>query len=191
MLPSRAVFVEKLAGGCALWDISKLLYRHRTKHFGNRKTVERIYLHHSGARGFPGFDGAANSARYVVNERGFPGPAYHYWLSYAPDVDANNRLVVYQLNPDRTRVWHTGGEANDHGIGVCWQGKLTGEEWRPSQEQYEMAEALLPWLLADHGLLLPGALSFHSEAGKYGGKPKAACPGEHIETWARNYRELA
>lgn len=189
MIPDGAVYEARLAGGVALLDVSHLLPRHPTKHYRKRRepwAVERVYMHHSGAMGLMGYEGARGSARYCVQSRGWPGMPYTYWLSFVPDRTEADELVVYRCQRDEVRSYHTGGSANTHGVGVCWQGRLTS--LRPSPAQYEMAEALVPWLEERHQLRTEW-LSWHSEAHRYGGRRKAACPGPFVVDWAREWRD--
>lgn len=189
-LPVGAKYEAEIAGGVALYDVSHLMPRHPKKKVPTReaKGIVRQYHHHSGALGAKGYEGAFNSARYVVEQRGFPGAAYTYWLSYEPDIAAD-RLAIYRLNRDDAHSWHTGGKANAHGVAVCWQGNLS--ETNPSDAQYEMAEALIPWLIERHGMALPDCLSWHSEAARFGGRSKKTCPGPHVSAWLESYRSLA
>ena len=56
--------------------------------------------------------------------------------------------------------------------------------------QEELAEAFVPWALENYQLDVDNTpLSFHSEAGKFGGKSKPACPGPHVTRWIKEYRE--
>jgi hypothetical protein len=189
-LPVQASLEAVIAGGVALWDVSHLLARHERARYELRPLsgIRRVYVHHSGALGAPGFAGARASARYSVSEEGWPGPAYHYWIPAETLRDPYGRLVVLRLNEDRTRCWHTGGEANGHGLGVVLQGDTTAEPLTASHE--EGLEALLPWLRRRHELGAPW-LSWHAEAGAYGGKTKETCPGKHAEAWLTAYRSRA
>lgn len=177
-----------IAPGIALWDVSTQMPMRSS--LLRRSPVRRVYVHHSGRLGAPGLAGARNSTRYVVERKGFPGPAYHYWLPYAEVRDERGNLVVYQLEREYVRAWHTGGEANAHGLGIALQGNTNR---RPMSDfQIELLEALLPWLRARHATTLaPTWLSWHAEAGRYGGRPKPACPGKHAEAWLKAYREAA
>ena len=184
-VPESAVFEAALAGGIALWDVSELLPRRRdTKRQGS---IKRLYVHHSGRLGRSGFDGVYNSARYVVVQRKFPGPAYTFWIPYTSQWDWNGSRVVYRCNPDDVRSWHTGGDANSHGIACCLQGNTNKREI--SQHQIECLEALIPWCVERYGLELPDGLSWHSEAAKYGGRSKRACPGLSAEAWLSGWKE--
>jgi len=194
-LPLDARCECELAGGIALWDVSRLLPRHphrkRKDERPKSARIERVYVHHSGALGKPGYRGAENAVLYVVGERGFPGAPYHFWLPHRGERDKSGRLVVLRLAEDEYRAWHSGAKANDHGLGVALQGDLAKSG--PSSSQVELLEALLPWLLDRHGLrkTLPLSLSMHSEAGLFGGRSKPTCPGKPTEEWVRDYRGRA
>jgi len=191
MVPRDAVLEAELAGGIVLLDVSHLLPVAHGKRYASRPMsgIVRQYHHHSGAMGRPGFAGALGTARYVVAEHGWAGAAYHYFLSHVADRDYSDRIVVYRLQQDIVRSYHTGGDANTHGIGVCWQGNLTAVE--PSSDQIEAAEALIPWLLGRHaGMQMdPCPISWHSESARWGGSGKPTCPGPHVEAWLAAYRE--
>jgi hypothetical protein len=187
MIPRDAKLESSLSSSVALYDVAHLLKRKSKQDRRDVGKIVRVYHHHSGADGRDGFDGLAASARYVVDSRGFPGPAYTYWLSFAPDKDEAGRLVVYRCNPDEIRSWHTGAKANEHGIAIAWQGNLGAR--KPSAAQREMAEALMAYVVSRHALTLPLGVSFHAEANKFGGRSKPSCPGVHVTEWVREYRE--
>lgn len=188
---TEPILLAEIAGGVALYDVSHLLPRHKTKRYEMRTapTLPVAFVHHSGALGRAGLDGVIASARYAIREPSegrrktvFPGLAYHYWVPYRAVHDEDGRLVVYLGNHETLRSWHTGGEAND-GIGVCLQGNLTVR--KISASQVECLEALLPWL----GVGTTRALSWHSESGSYGGSGKPSCPGRSAEAWLTRYRD--
>ena len=186
---TEARHLTDIAGGIALYDAVAAMPQHAHRRYARRpeSAVVRQYHHHSGALGRPGLEGAQASARYVVDHRGWAGMPYHFWLPHERHVDDQGRLVVYMTQYPWTRSWHTGGDANTHGVGVCWQGDLTERE--PSDQQIELAEALIPWIgerLHIHGT---DSLSWHSEAGRWGGSQKAACPGPHVVAWLSAYRD--
>jgi hypothetical protein len=183
--------ITQIAGGIVVQDISSLLPRHKTKRYGKRRSViERIYIHHSGRLGSDGVDGPINSTRYIISRRKdpFAGAPYHFWIPYnmicAEDEDRS--YIIYRLQQDEVRSWHTGGKANSHGIGVALQGNTSTNGLSDFQE--ECLEALVPWLLDRFGLHLPDGLSYHAEADKYGGKRKSACPGVEATEWINDYR---
>lgn len=178
-----------LAGGVALYDVSHLLPT-GTRKYTKRDPddIVRAYFHHSGADGRGGFKGPYNSTKYVVDKRNFRGAAYHFWFPFEECTDAEGNLVVFRLNQDETRCYHTGLRANTHGLGCVFQGNLTNKPMSPNQE--ELAEAFVPWVLENYPLDLDNTpLSYHAEAGKFGGKAKPACPGPHVTKWITDYRD--
>lgn len=182
-LPTEAKLEADLGGGVALYDVSRLLARTSREKGRDPRIIERAYHHHSGALGLSGFAGLERSARYVVEKRDFPGPAYTYWLAFEPDLDGEARMVVYRAQRDGVISWHTGG-LNLTGIAVCWQGNL--RKVKPTAAQRRMAERLALYLEQRH----PGIVhSYHSEADRYGGRAKAGCPGPHVEMWVNAWRE--
>lgn len=193
-LPKEAKLEKVLPGGVAIYDVSHLLPEPANPRYDVRPNgidIIRVFFHHSGAYGNDGFRGALGSVRYVIQQRNFGAPPYHFWLSYKPDVDENGNIVIYRLGKDEKRCWHTGARANDNGVGVAWQGNLSpGGTGKPSDEQYKMAEALTGWLIGRYNLELPDGLSFHSEAKKWGArKNKRSCPGPYVEKWVKERRE--
>lgn len=184
MLPRDAVLEADLGDGVALYDVSALLPYRRQLHRPAAK-IERVYHHHTGALGREGFKGLEGSARYVVMKRGFPGTAYTFWLSYEPDFDADGRLVVYRAQPDDVVSWHTGG-LNRTGVAVGWQGNLS--EMPPSFAQLRAAIQLCTYLDGRYSLDHDVPHSYHSEAARFGGRPKRSCPGSHVERWVRAWR---
>lgn len=193
-------FESRLAGGVHLLDVSSQLPTRRGGWRKRRKPIERIYLHHSGKLGAPGFEGLRRSAQYSVRnkrqkdgtvQQGWPGTAYHYWVPY--HEPAGDVIAVYRANPDSARSYHTGGQPrgpspNDHGLSVVLQGDLRTRP--PSHWQIEALEALVPWLQEIHRATLSADrwLSWHSESGAFGGNAKPTCPGPHVEAWAREWR---
>jgi len=130
-VPYGARLELELAGGIALWDVAELLPRRRHRRGMDQRpkgqTLDRVFVHHSGALGRAGYKGIESSVRYVVERRKFPGPAYHFWVPFNDERDWSGRRVVYRLNPDEYRAWHTGATANDRGLGLCFQGQLNAK----------------------------------------------------------------
>lgn len=187
-LPADARFEAEIAPGVALFDASHLL---PGKGYPRRDpaTIDRAFVHHSGARGRDGFAGLLASARYVTRAkpsgRGWPGMPYTYWIQDGGpddvDRDSEGRLVVYRGQPDDVRSYHTGGEANTFGVGVALQGNTTARPLSWSHE--EGLEALLPWLIERHRLIVPFGIGWHSIASSMSGKSKPGCPGKAAEAW--------
>lgn len=192
--------LTRIAGGIVIEDICDKLPRHKIKKYRKRTSeIQRIYIHHSGRLGAPGINGPINSTRYVTTQKDptFPGAPYHYWIPWEPvynhyQTETATRVTVevcctiYRLQPDEIRCWHTGGRANSHGIGVALQGNTSTIGL--SDYQVECLEALIPWLFERYNLDLPSSLSYHAEAGKYGGRSKAACPGSEAIEWIEDYK---
>ena len=184
-----------IAGGVYIDNAADKMPRHASKRFGTRRdSIRRIYVHHSGRLGKPGLEGAIASARYSVTRKtntqpnGWPGPAYHLWIPYEKFI-VDDMYTIIRMNRDFTRCWHTGGPANDHGIGVVLQGNTTK---RPMSDfQIECLEALLPYLKSVHHLPDHDWLAWHSIADQYGGKRKPTCPGRHAQQWLENYVNAA
>jgi hypothetical protein len=177
-----------LAGGVHLLDVSDQLPTRGDGWGARSEPVQRLYLHHSGRLGRPGFDGLSASARYSVSSRGWAGCPYHYWVPYGHGMPEDAPIQVYRANADDRHSWHTGLAANASGIGIVLQGDLRSQ--RPSAYQIEALEALIPWLQDRHLATLSADrwLSWHSESGDFGGRGKASCPGPHVEAWAREWR---
>lgn len=169
--------------------------------------IVRVYNHHSGAKGSDGFAGLKASVGYSIRdkkkkrklksgprkgesveytEKGWPGGPYTFWLCVKADRDAEGRKVIYRGNPDELRTYHTGSQANDHGLGLAWQGNLTTV--KPSKDQLGGASVLFPHLHAKHDLAQHKPFSFHSESEEFGGSGKPSCPGPHVEKFVKDYR---
>lgn len=189
LLHPEAKYETEIAGGVVIYSLEHLLPRAanpKTRLYRPVRNIKRVYFHHSGRLGVPGWKGAYNSARYVVSQRGFPVAGYHFWFPYEPVTDEISNLVIFRLNGDNRRCWHTGGAANGHGIGVCFQGNLQKTSF--SDFQKELFEAFVPWAVETYNLSGSNSLSFHSEAGKFGGKTKPSCPGPYVEELVKEYR---
>ncbi|MCU0646655.1 MAG: peptidoglycan recognition protein family protein [Gemmatimonadaceae bacterium] len=193
-LPLEAV----IADGVALYDATERVrreYPRKRSAKGVRpkgQRIDAVFVHHSGSLGRAGLDGALGAVRFVMTQKPpderFPGPPYHLWLPHLPVRDDEGRLVIYRLCEDSYRAWHTGDVANDRGVGVCLQGKLT--KTGPSEAQVEALEALLPWLSERHGLPwgnVASWLGWHAIGSHWGGRDKPTCPGKPTEAWLTEY----
>lgn len=194
-LPAGARVETQLAEGVVLWDVSALMPVGRHQRQTRRPPASRLtvaLVHHSGALGMPGIEGARRSAAYVVRERDFPGPGYHFWLPFEELRDENGRLVLLRMVPDDVRAWHSGARANDAGIGVALQGNTSRLPVSHAQEQ--ALQAIIPWLAERHGWAwddIRAWLGRHRTAARWGGRPKATCPGRDAERWLDAYIERA
>jgi hypothetical protein len=170
--------------------------------------IIRVYNHHSGAKGRDGFAGLKASVGYSTRdkkktrvvksgpnkgtrreytERGWPGGPYTFWNCVKADMDAEGRKVIYRVNKDELRTYHTGSQANDHGVGLAWQGNLT--VIKPSQDQIGGATVLNAYCVVRYKLSENKPFSWHSESKEFGGSGKAACPGPHVEAFVGAYRD--
>lgn len=192
----RLMPFEQVSEGIRLYDASEVVraqYPRRASAKAKRPADAEIcalFVHHSGALGQPGLGGLLAAVRYVMTQRKppFPGPPYHLWAPHAPVRDDEGHLVLFRAAEDEHRCWHTGGKANDIGIGLALQGNLT--RTGPSPSQVEILEAIVPWFAERHGLAwedIRAWLGWHAIAGRWGGHPKAACPGKATERWLVEY----
>jgi len=191
---------ERVADGVELYDATEILAREYPRKRSRAaarppgQRIDAVFVHHSGSLGRAGLDGLRGAVRYVTTQRSpaFPGPPYHLWLPYLPLRDAEGRLVVFRACEDSYRAWHTGGEANDRGIGLCLQGKLG--KVGPSPTQVEALEALIPWASQRYGLpwtLMRTWLGWHAVGSKWGGRDKPTCPGSATVEWLHGYIDRA
>ena len=205
-LPADAKFEVAVSEDVAVWDVSHLL-EHGPGQYRQRdpKAIIRLYVHKSGADGPNGFKGAEGMARFCTRPkpagREWPGAPYQFWLPRAPDRDEDGRACIYRTQRDDLRSFHTGGAANEHGIGVCLQGAYDGEwdllstgrprvEVEPTHVQKTMLAVFIMWAEGPMGYDLAAKvdatgiwLSGHWEADRFGGHAKKVCPGD----WARQY----
>lgn len=179
-------------GEIAVWDVSKALPRRRHWRGADIRPegqkFERLYVHHSVGAGKPDFRGVRGSVIHVMERRKekFPGSGYHFWIPRLPVYDKEGRLVIFRMAEDSYRAWHSGKKANDHGIGIAFQGNYSQEP--PPAEMFLCATALFTWLCQRYGLEYADQISLHNEAGIHGGSPKPACPGPHITEWIKAMR---
>ena len=173
-IPDGALYEADLGSNVALYDVSFLLPVHRAKKYRARHVgaVVEQFVHHSGRLGRPGFAGMYNSARYVVNQRGWPGIAYHTWISREPVYDEAGHSVIFRGQPDTARTHHAGKGPNDRAIAHCLQGNTS--RLPPSDFQLYCLGALIAWYRERDVFGIYG----HCEAGA-DGHSKATCPGSH------------
>jgi len=193
---------ESIADGVELYDATEILKREYPRKRSRAavrppdQAIDAVFVHHSGSLGRAGLDGLRGAVRYVMTQKQpserFPGPPYHLWLGHLPLRDAEGRLVVFRACEDSYRAWHTGGEANDRGVGVCLQGKLG--KVGPSPAQVEALEALIPWASEHYGLpwtLMRTWLGWHAVGSRWGGRDKPTCPGAATVEWLHGYIDRA
>lgn len=188
MLPPGAIFESVTPDpGVAVWDVSHLLPTLGGKPQPARpkgQAIERLYVHKSGGEGPAGYRGVLGMTRYVINQRKpqFPGAPYTFWASTVPDVDDEERLVLYRCAADDRRTWHTGGVCNVHGVSLALQGNMSKRELKPLQRR--VAEAAILYANLRYPLSEVEPIGRHSRAKRYGAKKdKPICPGAHAEAW--------
>lgn len=170
-----------------LLDVSQKLPKNSKLVWSKRQApLERIYVHHSGANGRPGYAGVEASARYcsrskLLGGRGWAGLPYHIWVPYNDLIADDGRRVAFLCNELDRHTWHTGGKANAHGIGVCLQGNLT--KTGPSAHQRMVLPDLLSFLKDKLLVGTTDPISTHSRSKKYGGSGKPTCPSKATERW--------
>ena len=195
-IPQNAKKEIALDDKVVIYNVSALLPAHGTKTYKTRATdsISYIIVHKSGADGASGYKGAQGCANYVVNHRKWAGMPYTFWLSQDPDMDEQGRLVIYRCQPDDIVSWHTGNGMNGIGTAVGVQGDYDGD-WdgligkTPTDAQWTMIKALVPWLAQKHQIDLAGAsdsdeyyLTGHWEHGK------SVCPGDALRGWVMKTR---
>lgn len=151
--------------------------------------INGVMVHHSGALGRAGVDGAIRSAEYVIEERDFGALPYHYWICRFPLLDCEGRYVVLRMAPDEERCWHTGQRANDEKVGVVLQGNTNSVPL--TMFQRVCLGALLPSLAERHDLPIDDKaswLGWHAIGKQFGAKRnKPQCPGKHAERFLKDW----
>lgn len=160
-----------------MWDQASPNYSHVRPR--RPKDITTIFVHHSGRDGREGSSGALASCRFTKDRaiksypktKRFAPPGYHFWIPREP-TDGE----VFQLWAVTRIAFHTQG-CNNFGIGVVLQGNLGKRE--PTAHQEETLYDLLDYLGQTWRLERPAhSLGRHSQASKWGGRNKSACPGK-------------
>lgn len=118
--------------------------------------------------------------------RGFPKMSYHVFVPFQPQLNENDKPIVYYCVDFNERTWHS-GKANTKGVAVGFQGRFShpslkyfrptkGTDGQPSAAQRSIAlplwhEWIYPMLQATKPKLMG-----HWEWGK------AACPGGWLQS---------
>jgi hypothetical protein len=118
--------------------------------------------------------------------RGFPKMSYHVFAPFRPQLNENNKPILYYCVDFNERTWHS-GKANKHGIAVGFQGRFDhptlkyfrptkGTDGQPSEVQKSIALPLWhEWIYPLLQKTQPKLMG-HWEWGK------AACPGGWLQS---------
>jgi putative peptidoglycan binding protein/N-acetylmuramoyl-L-alanine amidase-like protein len=222
MIPETAILeaiVDHENGdpGIAIYDVSHILReealklatkaraqgKRRKKLFGTRdpSLIDTAIVHKSGGNGPRGFKGCMSTMTFVVYHRGWDGAAYTFWFSKIPDRDEKNRIVVYRMQPDHVKSWHTGGKLNEFGIGLGVQGNYDGNwdllssglpkiDRQPTPAQFEALRLGLRYVLQRYDGINIGQQSAHSDHSLTGHweHGKLCCPGDALRAWVERTR---
>lgn len=146
-------------------DITDELLKHPTETYGTRSMadISQIVIHHVGVNApvTP-----QQTARYHVNTKGWPGIAYHFFITSAG--------VIYQTNDLTTVSYHCAGTCNKISIGICLEGSFMIAQ--PTASQIESLYDLNAYLLSVLSMQ-PVQIRGHREV------RQTACPGNTWEQW--------
>lgn len=146
-------------------DVVDELPKHPVARYATRSLsrISHLCIHHSAASGSIPLE---NVARYHVEDRGWPGIGYHFYVK--PDG------AVYQTNRLETVSYHVSNN-NDYTVGVCVSGDFTYAP--PSDQQVDAASRLVAWLMQELSVPEQNVLG-HKEFPQN----DTSCPGE---TWLK------
>ena len=113
------------------------LPKHATLRYATRplSQITHLCIHHSATAGTIPLE---NVAKYHVEERGWAGIGYHFYVKPDGTVYQTNRLetVSYQVSQN-----------NDYSVGVCVSGDFTYAP--PPDKQVDAAASLVAWLMQE------------------------------------------
>jgi len=123
-------------------NITNQLKRDPGKQFPTRplSQIQRIIIHHTA---IPPTVGAERIATHRVDNQGWPGIGYHYFIT--------GDGVIQQTNELTTQSTHA-GQYDPVAIGVCFAGDFTSAV--PSPTQISAGAQLIAWLMGQFGLPL-------------------------------------
>ncbi len=147
----------------AIEMLADQLLQHATKRYQRRSlsAITHIVIHQSGvAANIP----LADIAKYHVEQLGWPGVGFHFYILPDGRIQQGNALemVSYQAGP-----------ANPYSVGICFAGKF--DQFVPTAAQIDAGASLIVWLL--HVLALPiENVVGHNDLPFFQGK--IPCPGQ-------------
>ena len=180
----------EIAGGVQLIDIAEQLPKHPTKKQKLRKKRAKwLFVHHNGVSAL---DDKRNHiawiesmARFHVG-KGWANIAYRFAIPYHGMDDGIIRVYrCLPWNAIGNHVRSLGGRCNRFGDSLVLQGNLNIHGLSSHQE--EALEAFFPWYTGDFMAMHKTDISWHSDAARFGGIPKKACPGSNAKKWLNNY----
>jgi hypothetical protein len=123
-------------------NITNQLKRAPGKQFPTRalSQIQRVIIHHTA---IPPTVGAERIATHRVDNQGWPGIGYHYFIT--------GEGVIQQTNELTTQSTHA-GQYDSVAIGVCFAGDFTSTI--PSPAQIAAGAQLIAWLMGQFGLSL-------------------------------------
>ena len=146
-------------------DVVDQLPKHATLRYATRplSQITHLCIHHSATAGTIPLE---NVAKYHVEERGWAGIGYHFYVKPDGTVYQTNRLetVSYQVSQN-----------NDYSVGVCVSGDFTYAP--PPDKQVDAAASLVAWLMQELSVSDQNVLG-HKEFPNN----DTSCPGE---TWLK------
>lgn len=144
-------------------DITDSLPRHPSQQYSARalESIKYLVIHHAAV---PPTVGAERIARYHVENQGWPGIGYHFFIA----ADG----LIYQTNKLETISYHA-QDVNPTGVGICLAGNFTSEI--PTVAQLDGTAELCAYLL-DHLKLNLEAVKGHKDF------VQTQCPGQQWDS---------
>jgi hypothetical protein len=151
----------------SIQNITQQLKQHPTLRYGSRplSQIDRIVIHHTA---IPPTVGAERIAEHRVDNQGWPGIGYHYFITGDGQIQQTNELT--------TVSYHAGDQYNPVAIGIAFAGNFM--QAIPSPAQLEAGAQLIAWLIQQLNL---------SPQAVYGYKElvNTQSPGDQWDTGAR------
>ncbi len=150
------------------------LPKHATDHYATRpiSQISDIVLHHSAVSASVG---AARIAQYQVDQQGWPGVGFHYFVNGDGRIEQTQPLEVVSFHA---------GQANPISVGICLAGNFTDQP--PTEVQLVSTSQLTAWLLQELDLPIE-AIHPHKDY------VATACPGDQWDSgakWGERLRRL-
>jgi hypothetical protein len=161
------VFAPPVRTAPPIQNITQRLKQHPTLRYGSRpiNQIDRIIIHHTA---IPPTVGAERIAEHRVDNQGWPGIGYHYFITGDGQIQQTNELTTVSN--------HANEQYNPVAIGVCFAGNFMKDV--PFPAQIEAGAQLIAWLIQELNL---------SPQAVYGYKElvKTQSPGDQWDGGAR------